>query len=129
MSALTKFFFRAPYSLPRTPAIFRWWESRRQRNISNNKSRRGFRGVSGCTRSDSAYSVNSASSASVFVPSELLEVGGRAFSPTPILPSPNLYPHLTIVLPTRIGLNHLSTPTTMYSIPTGLTPAGSVLSS
>jgi hypothetical protein len=29
MSAITKFFFRAPYSLPRTSEIFRWWESRR----------------------------------------------------------------------------------------------------
>jgi hypothetical protein len=29
MSALTKFFFRAPYSLPKTGEIVRWWESRR----------------------------------------------------------------------------------------------------
>ena len=29
MPALTKFFFRAPYSLPRTGEIFRWWEARR----------------------------------------------------------------------------------------------------
>jgi len=29
MSALTKFFFRAPYALPRTGEIIRWWESRR----------------------------------------------------------------------------------------------------
>lgn len=29
MTALTKFFFRAPYSLPRTGEILRWWESRR----------------------------------------------------------------------------------------------------
>lgn len=29
MSAITKFFFRAPYSLPRTGEIVRWWESRR----------------------------------------------------------------------------------------------------
>jgi hypothetical protein len=29
MSALTKFFFRAPYSLPKTGEIIRWWESRR----------------------------------------------------------------------------------------------------
>ena len=29
MSTLTKFFFRAPYSAPRTGEIIRWWESRR----------------------------------------------------------------------------------------------------
>jgi len=29
MSTLTKFFFRAPYSLPWTSEIFRWWEARR----------------------------------------------------------------------------------------------------
>lgn len=29
MSAITKFFFRAPYSLPNTWEIIRWWESRR----------------------------------------------------------------------------------------------------
>lgn len=29
MTALTRFFFRAPYSLPRTGEILRWWESRR----------------------------------------------------------------------------------------------------
>lgn len=29
MTALTKFFFRAPYSAPRTGEIWRWWESRR----------------------------------------------------------------------------------------------------
>jgi hypothetical protein len=29
MTALTKFFFRAPYSLPKTGEILRWWESRR----------------------------------------------------------------------------------------------------
>ena len=29
MAALTKFFFRAPYSAPRTGEIIAWWESRR----------------------------------------------------------------------------------------------------
>jgi hypothetical protein len=29
MSALTKFFFRAPYAAPKTSEIFRWWEARR----------------------------------------------------------------------------------------------------
>ena len=29
MSALARFFFRAPYSLPRTWEIIRWWEARR----------------------------------------------------------------------------------------------------
>lgn len=29
MSAITKFFFRAPYSAPKTWEVFRWWESRR----------------------------------------------------------------------------------------------------
>ena len=29
MGTLTKFFFRAPYSAPRTAEIIRWWESRR----------------------------------------------------------------------------------------------------
>ena len=27
--SLTRFFFRAPYSAPKTGEIFRWWESRR----------------------------------------------------------------------------------------------------
>ena len=29
MTAVTKFFFRAPYSLPTTGTVLRWWESRR----------------------------------------------------------------------------------------------------
>ena len=29
MGTLTRFFFRAPYSAPRTGEILRWWESRR----------------------------------------------------------------------------------------------------
>jgi hypothetical protein len=29
MTALTKFFFRAPYAQPSTPEIWRWWEKRR----------------------------------------------------------------------------------------------------
>jgi hypothetical protein len=29
MGTLTRFFFRAPYSAPRTGEIIRWWESRR----------------------------------------------------------------------------------------------------
>jgi hypothetical protein len=29
MAALTKFFFRAPYALPSTGEIWRWWEQRR----------------------------------------------------------------------------------------------------
>lgn len=29
MGTLTRFFFRAPYSAPRTSEIIRWWESRR----------------------------------------------------------------------------------------------------
>jgi hypothetical protein len=29
MSAITKFFFRAPYAHPGTWAVIRWWESRR----------------------------------------------------------------------------------------------------
>ena len=29
MSAVTRFFFRAPYSVPTTWSVIRWWESRR----------------------------------------------------------------------------------------------------